>query len=130
MPLRTVTPTTRRTTASIPQRLRTEIAGLPERPAMGRGTEDTQQLYVLVEKMLAGKLNNTAEVTLAVDPATTTVFSDPRILASSVVLFSPTTATAAAALATTYVTAAQGSVTFTHAASVAADRTFRIAVFA
>jgi len=125
MALRTVTPTIRRPTLGS---LRGTVD--PIEPATRLGRKSDQDLYVAIDKILAGKLNNTAEVTLAVDPATTTVFSDPRILASSTVLLTPTTANAAAALATTYVTAAQGSVTITHAASVAADRTFRLAVFA
>lgn len=116
MPLRTVTPNPRRTFQPF--------------PGADGGSARDESHRLLLAKALDGKLNCTAEVTLEVAPATTTVLSDPRILATSTVLFSPTTANAAAALATTYAVAAQGSVTFNHGASAQTDRTFRVAVLA
>ena len=121
MALRTVTPTIRRHTfGATPHAAERIFAGSAVRE---------QELYVNVEKALGGKLNNTAEVTLSVAPATSTVFTDPRITPSSVVLWVATTANAAAQ-PITYVTAGVGTVTLNHASHAATDRTFRIAVFA
>lgn len=57
--------------------------------------------------------------------ATTTVVTHPNMGLQSTVLLSPRTANAAAALATTYVSAkARGSFTLTHANNAQIDRTF------
>lgn len=123
MPLRTATPVPRQRAGAFPP---STLADLMARKG---GQSETERL---LERALAGKLNCTGEVTLSVTPATTTVYSDPRITAQSVVLMVPTTANAAALMsgaAGIYVVPADGSATFTHAASASVDLTFRIAVF-
>ena len=123
MPLRTSTPITRRPSqGGVPG----AVAGRFGKPF---GNFE-QELANAVERALQGKLNNTAIVTLAVSPATTTDFDDPRIAAGSSVQFAAMTANAAAALATVFLTVTDGRVRFNHTASALADRTFRIAVFA
>jgi hypothetical protein len=78
---------------------------------------------VLVQ-VLQGKLNCTGTVTLNANVATTTL-SDDRIGASSVILFTPMTASAAAATTNLYVSA-RGSKTATlsHANNAQTDRSF------
>ena len=73
-----------------------------------------------------GKINSTGTVTLTASVATTTV-TDFRIGADTVVLLSPTTANAAAALGTTYhsSTTAGTSFVLTHANNAQTDRDFR-----
>lgn len=125
MPFRTVTPTPRRPSMGRTPTLPTVAAA----PAL-RGATPEQDIYVLLAKLLQGKLNNTIEVTLEVAPATETEVADPRITAESVVLASPVTATAAAEVPTLYFEAETGLVTLQHSASAASDRTFRLAIFA
>lgn len=60
---------------------------------------------------------------------TTTTITDARIASTTAILMQPTTANAAGALATTYVSEtgrAQGSAVITHANAVTTDRTFRV----
>mgnify|MGYP007132436762 CR=1 FL=1 len=83
-----------------------------------------RQMLVL---MAQGRSNATGTVTLA-PSATSTVIPDTRIAADSVILLQPTTANAAAALATTYVQNANrtnGQVTVTHVSNSQTDRTFK-----
>lgn len=105
------------------------MGGLPNGAGRFGNSQSDQDLYVTVGKIQDGKTNNTAEVTLAVAPATSTTFSDPRITPSSVVLWVATTANAAAQ-PITYAVAGNGSVVLNHASHAATDRTFRIAVVA
>lgn len=77
-----------------------------------------------INEVLKGRANNTGSVTLE-DGATSTVVEDNLFQSDMVPLLIPTTANAAGALATTYVSArANGSFTLTHANAVTTDRTF------
>lgn len=75
-----------------------------------------------------GKTSNTGSFTVSISQATTVV-SDKRAGSSSVILFSPTSASAATEIATMYVSA-NGKETFTvtHTSSVTADRTFNYVI--
>lgn len=87
-----------------------------------------RQLREIVAGAMQGKTNNTGTVTLTAS-STTTTLTDPRIGAESVILFMPTTANAAGALAGLYVSArGTGTATLTHASTVAVDKTFSYAV--
>lgn len=87
-----------------------------------------RQLALVVNNLLAGKMNNTGTLTLTANVATTTL-NYSRIGANSVVLLMPTTANAAAALANVYFTAfLKGSCTVNHANNAQTDRTFRFVV--
>jgi hypothetical protein len=81
-----------------------------------------------------GKLNCTGVVVLQAGSATTTL-TDPLITYTSTILFMPTTANAAAALAGLYVTdtlsgsgGAAGTATLRHANNAQTDREFRYVV--
>jgi len=91
--------------------------------------EHRQKLATAIINILRGKLNNTGSVTLTVSSATTTL-TDIRIGINSVVLLQPTTANAAAELATLYFgTPGDGTVTINHANNAQADRIFKYAIF-
>lgn len=76
-----------------------------------------------------GRTNNGGEVTLTANAATTTL-SDDLITKNSGIFLQPTTANAAAALATTYFDApTTGSVVINHANNAQVDRTFKYGVF-
>lgn len=84
----------------------------------------------VVAGLLIGKLNVCVDVTLTANAASTTV-TDARIRESSGLYLMPTTANAAAALGTTYISDSgrtHGSVTITHANNAQTDRTFRVAI--
>lgn len=86
--------------------------------------DDSVQVATVVNNILAGKMNNTATVTLTASSATTTL-TDSRIGANSVISLMPTTANAAAAMTNVYFTAfADGSCTINHANNAQVDRTF------
>lgn len=71
-----------------------------------------------------GKTSNTGSFTVTANQATTQV-TDVRASVDSVIVFSPTTANAAAEVATMYVsTKANGSFTVTHANNAQTDRDF------
>lgn len=81
-----------------------------------------------VRGIMDGKINATGTVTLTISVATTTL-TDLRIGPNSVILFMPTTANAAAELATLYVSSrGKQTATLTHANNAQADRTFAYAV--
>jgi hypothetical protein len=83
------------------------------------------KLIQLINGLSGGEVT---EVTLT-PSTTTTVITDLVIKAGSQILLSPLTANAAAALGTTYQSAAvDGSATLTHANNAQADRTFRYSV--
>lgn len=89
--------------------------------------EDIRTRTVLNETR-RGKLNNGGEVTLTANAATTTL-TDALITTNSVILLSPQTANASAALASTYFSApVQGSVTINHANNAQSDKTFKYTV--
>lgn len=98
-------------------------------PRTWNGVEE--MLRRVVDKILEvqrGKTNNVFEVTLAVAPATTTTLNSELVSPDSEITLAPKTANAAAALATTYYTLVAGTVTFNHASSASADRTFGVTI--
>lgn len=78
-----------------------------------------------IKDLTEGRSNATGTVTLTANTTTTTV-TKSTINANAGVFLFPTTANAAAALATTYATIAAlgGSFTITHANNAQTDRTF------
>lgn len=88
------------------------------------GVLDPRQASQLIRETKSGKLNCTGSVTLTVSTASTVV-ADANVGAETVILLMPTTANAAAAKATTYVSS-RGDQTFTlaHANNSQSDRTF------
>lgn len=80
-----------------------------------------------INSLIDGRSNATGTLTLAAG-TTTTVVTDNKFESSMVVLLQPTTANAAGALSTTYITDAnkgKGTFTVTHANAATTDRTFR-----
>ena len=90
--------------------------------------DDPAQVANVVNNILTGKMNNTSVVTLTANAATTTL-TDSRIGSNSVICLMPTTANAAAALATTYFnTFADGSCVINHANNAQVDKTFSLTI--
>lgn len=88
------------------------------------GENLTYLLAETINKVLKGRANNSGTFTLT-DGATSTVVIDPAFESSMVPVFVPTTAHAATAIATTYVSArTTGSFTLTHANTADTDKTF------
>lgn len=92
-------------------------------------TGDTNQpfdLQRLFESLLAGKTNTVAEVTLTAS-STSTVVGDELVSPQSIVILSPSTASAAAV---SPFVSSYGTETFTitHTSSIAVDMTVRYAV--
>lgn len=88
--------------------------------------EQTHRLLIAetINQILKGRANNVGAFTITAN-ATTTQVSDNLFESAMVPVFVPTTANAAAALSTTYVSArANGSFTVTHANNAQTDRTF------
>lgn len=86
--------------------------------------KDLTRYALVLQQLAAGRSNATGTVTLAPNAATTTV-NAPNCAPGSVVLLSPATANAAAALATTFPSAGgKQSFTLTHANNAQTDRTF------
>jgi len=85
--------------------------------------EHMRKLVIAVNGLLRGESNNTSEVTLTAG-ATSTVISDSRITADTLVLLIPKSATAAAAMNKVFMAAAAGAITLTHDATGDLDRTF------
>jgi trehalose-6-phosphatase len=85
---------------------------------------DVRRLAPAVALLAQGRSNARGTVTLTVSDTTTTV-TDATINEQSVINLMPTTANAAAALATTYISSrSNGSFILTHANNAQADRTF------
>jgi hypothetical protein len=95
------------------------VSGLTLSPA----ERDLIRIVMAVRQLMEGRSNATGTVTLTANVGSTTVPA-PNCAAGSVVLLSPRTANAAAALATTFVTAGNGSFMVTHATNTQPDRTF------
>jgi len=77
-----------------------------------------------INALIDGKLNVTGTVTLTANAASTVV-SDNKFESAMVPVFTPMTANAAAAIATTYVSSRdKGSFTLTHANNAQTDRSF------
>ena len=89
--------------------------------------ETIRQLVKSIEFAMSGKLNCTGELTLTANAASTAVTNN-NVNENSVILITPTTANAAAAVATTYITPASGSFTVTHANNAQTDRVFKYVV--
>ena len=89
---------------------------------------EPRQIAEVVNRTIDGKLNSTGSVTLTAS-ATSTVVAEARSGPDSVILFMPTTANAAAELATMFVSS-RGKQTFTitHANNGQTDRTFKYVV--
>ena len=86
---------------------------------------DLKEIRDAVRQLSRGRSNAVGTVTLSIN-VTSTVVTAKRILsAASAVMLAPTTANAAAALATTYWIASKDTFTITHANNAQADRTFR-----
>lgn len=95
--------------------------------SMGRTLEDAlnhlRELALSIGQIIDGKRNSSGTFTLTAG-ATSTVVTNERCYTDSKVLFSPRTSNAAGAVATTYITVANGSFTVTHANAGTTDRTF------
>jgi hypothetical protein len=90
------------------------------RPNEGTDT----RLYDQVEGVLNGQTRNRGTLTLTAN-TTTTAINDARFESAQTVVLSPLTANAAAALATTYVSARTAKqFTLTHANNAQVDKTF------
>lgn len=97
----------------------------------GRQSKNLAEFQAAIEQLAQGRVNCTGTVTLAANVTSTTV-SAPTVASGCVILLAPQTADAAAALGTTYITAANissGSFTVTHASASSVDRTFGWAAF-
>ena len=92
--------------------------------------EHVRQLAEASASLFNGKINSTGSITFTASAAST-VLTDLRGGVDSVYLLMPTTANAAAALTTTYVSSrGKQTATFTHANNSQTDRTYRYAVLA
>ena len=100
--------------------------GVPDSP------KDWTQFWGLrvqsIVNMLVGKANCAADLTLTAN-ATTTTMTDARLSAVSVLAFMPTTANAASATSSIYVTAQKkGQATINHVNNASVDKTYRVAI--
>lgn len=94
----------------------------------GQVPEHLRILADRINLLINGRSNAVGDVTLTANAASTTL-TDARIGVDSCIALMPTTANAAAALATTYVSArGKGTATITHANNAQTDRTFRYAI--
>jgi hypothetical protein len=93
----------------------------------GLGTAPSQrEIAERVNRLLQGKLNAVTTLTLTANAASTTL-TDKRIGGATWIGLMPLTANAAAALATTWVSArANGSATITHANNAQVDKTYDV----
>jgi hypothetical protein len=90
----------------------------------GEEAQHRRQMAETINKILTGRANNANEFTLTAG-ATSTVVVDPAYESLMVPVFIPTTANAAAAVPTTYISArSKGSFTVTHANNGQTDKTF------
>lgn len=90
-----------------------------------RDDDTLKNVIIETKSILRGHTQNTGTLTLTANVATTTRV-DSNCHANSVVLLSPTTANAAGALATLYVSSVlAGSFVLTHANNAQVDRTFK-----
>ncbi len=93
-------------------------------PQEGASSRD---IAILANQLLLGRVNTFGTVTLTANQATTT-HAVPYINSNSVMLLMPTTANAAAALATTYIACSSGQAVLTHTNNAQSDRTFNFVV--
>lgn len=93
-------------------------------PLQGVDVEHRTAIATAVNQLLQGRSNNVGEVTLTPSAATTTVI-DNRFNSDMAVLLVPLTASAAAAIPTTYLSGRDhGKFTLTHASASSTDRAF------
>jgi len=90
---------------------------------LDRNEKDPSKIALVVNELASGRSNAVGTVTLRTSN-TTTVVTNRNCGSASCVKLTPTTANAAAALGTTYITAANGSFTINHASNSQADRSF------
>lgn len=91
-----------------------------------------RRLATVLNRTQEGKLNSLGDVTLTAGTTTTTVETEGALLCgpNSFIGLMPTTANAAAALGTTYISSRlKGSFVITHANNAQVDKTFTYAVF-
>jgi hypothetical protein len=90
--------------------------------------EHRRRIASLTNRLVDGQSNNAGTFTLTPSAATTTV-SDPRAGRDSVVVWMPTSSTAAADVGSMYVSGrTQGTFTITHANSAQSSRVFEYAL--
>lgn len=92
----------------------------------GRNEKDPTKITAALEQVAQGRLNCTGTFTLAASATITTVKA-PTVAAGTIIVLSPQTADAAAALATTYVqpsNVSAGQFIVSHASGASVDRTF------
>lgn len=92
----------------------------------GRNNQDLTKINQAIEQMDQGRLNCSGEFTLAASATTTTVPA-PTVAPGTRIVFSPTTANAATALATTFIldsNVSAGSFIVSHASGASTDRSF------
>ena len=94
---------------------------------LDRNNKDIQQVNVAVNELASGRSNAVGTFTLTTS-TTSTVVTNANCASGSCVKVTPTTSNAAGALATTYIVAAAGSFTVTHASNAQTDRTFAYAI--
>ena len=91
------------------------------------GGETPRRLADSFNRVVEGRTDNYGTFTITANAASTAV-TNRLVSEDSTIVLMPTTANAAAALATTYIaTVANGSFTVTHANNAQTDRTFRYA---
>jgi len=86
-----------------------------------------RMLAEAVNRLIGGQLDCNGQVTLTPN-ATVTTAADPRMSIAMTVALTPTTASAAAAIPTTWWTVAKGLLTVNHASAATTDRTFNLAM--
>lgn len=93
----------------------------------GTQERDLSKFALSLQQLASGRSNAVGTVTLRANETTTTVNTD-NCAAGSAVGLTATTANAAVALGSLYVTAANKSFTITHANNAQTDRTFTYAI--
>lgn len=92
----------------------------------GRNNEDLTKINQAIEQIDQGRLNCSGTFTLGAGATSTTVPA-PTVASGTEIVFSATTADAAAAMATTYIAPANvsaGSFIVSHGNAASTDRTF------
>lgn len=84
-------------------------------------------LISILNGIMIGKTNNTGDLTVTANVATTTVIDD-KVSPNSLILLMPTTANAAAGLTATYIVPGTESFVVHHANNAQADRIYRYAI--
>lgn len=98
----------------------------PAAPQRGlESTEHRRRIAQVVNAVLDGDTNNVLHVTLEAGVTQTQVI-EPRVKTGTVVHLTPESASAAAAVASTYALATTGVITIFHAADASTDRTFGV----